>query len=506
MEQEIYYHGSESKFDNFEFTDNKTYQEFDIPSWFFTEDKEYAKSYGKYLYYVKLNIANTFDTSIPKHYKMLIKSMRGYGMSKSEIENVLDEQFSGELPYWTCGDAFYAAKDNNFDSILIQEELEGSIESIAVFNKENIEIVDVEESEIIKELRKIIREALDDSVRYDTVLIRLPHMDKNTSIQLSTKNEELYQKAKGLFYALKQQFPNLKLFLQSDTGRFIMIESWSKDDDLFMEAAQWFAGELGLPLDFDKQLNEISSESEYIYHGTHDGAVHRMQRDGRMRLNAANNNEPYISFTSDPRVAEYYANAKGGPSKGIVLRTIKTGDFSLSPKFEKNQGFEWITTREIPVEELEIRLKDSNWSPLMKWDVIDKKVINESVVPHPTLKSILDSEEAYAILDKYIGGTWTEGGCAILAAALSKYYDFPIWVIFNPQKGTAEHFVVQVGRYKYLDYDGIHTNMLKDFVESELIDDPPKLKPYSKGVPTSDIIINNAAANELYELFKEKGL
>lgn len=125
--------------------------------------------------------------------------------------------------------------------------------------------------------------------------------------------------------------------------------------------------------------NQIDSdESNYLYHGTNDGAGYHIQRSGRMKLNAANNDEPFISFTSKMAVAKYYAHLKGGGSRGIILRTSKTNDFKLSNKFRKNNGYEWVTTKEIPVNQLEIQT-DVGWVPLKKWDFIDKKLISEVV-------------------------------------------------------------------------------------------------------------------------------
>jgi hypothetical protein len=64
---------------------------------------------------------------------------------------------------------------------------------------------------------------------------------------------------------------------------------------------------------------------------------------------------------------------KGGSARGIVFRTKKTDDFIPSPKYNKNNGYEWITTKEIPVEELEINTQ-YGWIPLNNWDFIDKNI------------------------------------------------------------------------------------------------------------------------------------
>lgn len=138
---DVWYHGSHNKFDVFDLTNNKTYREIDLPVWFFTKDLDYAKTYGKYVYTVKLDIHNTFDTSLKEHFDLFIEYLHREGKSESEIDEILDEQFHKGLPYWTCEDAYYCAVSNGFDSILIAEELEREIESIGIFNRDSITII-----------------------------------------------------------------------------------------------------------------------------------------------------------------------------------------------------------------------------------------------------------------------------------------------------------------------------------------------------------------------------
>lgn len=138
---DIWYHGSNNKFEEFDLVDNKTYQEIDLPVWFFTRDLNYAKSYGRHIYRVKLDIHNTFDTSLKEHFEIFMEYLKGENKTPSEIEEVLDEQFYQNLPYWTCHDAYYCAVANGFDSILIAEELEGDVQSVGVFNKDLIAII-----------------------------------------------------------------------------------------------------------------------------------------------------------------------------------------------------------------------------------------------------------------------------------------------------------------------------------------------------------------------------
>ena len=163
------------------------------------------------------------------------------------------------------------------------------------------------------------------------------------------------------------------------------IAEYTKIKDLLPENIKYTLyyvnNDIITPLEADNRVIDIVQEEiqdfiagdDYVYHGTYDGAGYSIQRTGRMKINAAGNNEPFISFTSKPNVAKYYADMKGGSSRGIVLRTKKTDDFQLSPKYNKNKGQEWITTREIPIEELEINTK-YGWIPLNNWDFVDRNI------------------------------------------------------------------------------------------------------------------------------------
>lgn len=142
---DIYYHGSNSRFNEFDLYNNKTYREFDLPVWFFTKDLNYAKTYGKFIYEVKLSIKNTFDTTNNKHFQLFINYLKENNMNNKQINDVLDEKFYRDLPYWTCEDAYYAAISNNFDSILIQEELSNEVISTGVFHKNLIKIINIRE-------------------------------------------------------------------------------------------------------------------------------------------------------------------------------------------------------------------------------------------------------------------------------------------------------------------------------------------------------------------------
>lgn len=143
LDEEIWYHGSNNKFDEFTNKNNKTYQEIDIPSWFFTKDLEYAKSYGKYLYQVTLDIKNTFNTENEDHFNLFINQLKEWNYSIDDINNIIDSEFYNGLPYWTCNDAIYTAASNGFDSIFVQEELDKEVLSISVFNSSLIKILKI---------------------------------------------------------------------------------------------------------------------------------------------------------------------------------------------------------------------------------------------------------------------------------------------------------------------------------------------------------------------------
>ena len=120
---------------------------------------------------------------------------------------------------------------------------------------------------------------------------------------------------------------------------------------------------------------EIHHDEIYLYHGTNVNAGYHIQKSGKMKLNSADNNEPFLSFSEKLNVARYYKLMKGGEDRGIILRVKKTDDFKLSDKYKKNDGYEWVTTREIPSKELEIFITKYGWIQLTKWDFIDKRII-----------------------------------------------------------------------------------------------------------------------------------
>lgn len=222
----LYYHGSNYKFEKFELTNNKTYKEFDIPSWFFTKDIEYAKSYGNFLYTVKLNLKNIFDTSNPEHYKLFIKQLREFGNKKKDIEKILDEQFYDGIPYWTCEDAFYTAKSNGFDSILIQEELDREVLSIAVFDSDNIDVLKIENQTKLdlKEIRMMIRQQFLEESRKSKAKSKFKKLEDN-KIPLTDEERKKVMDADAVWHHGLDGAPSPAVWKSKDkkTGKITYI-------------------------------------------------------------------------------------------------------------------------------------------------------------------------------------------------------------------------------------------------------------------------------------------
>jgi len=117
-------------------------------------------------------------------------------------------------------------------------------------------------------------------------------------------------------------------------------------------------------------LNENNQHDKYIYHGTGKGQALNIQKDGYMKPNRTGEAYPSISFTNDLNYANYYANAKGGNTNMVVLRTKLDDEFMLSPRIKNNKGDEYITFDAIPSTKLEILTKNSGWQSLNDWNVI----------------------------------------------------------------------------------------------------------------------------------------
>jgi hypothetical protein len=112
------------------------------------------------------------------------------------------------------------------------------------------------------------------------------------------------------------------------------------------------------------------NNSVYIYHGTGKGQALNIQRDGFMNPHNTGEEQPSISFTNDLDYAKYYAKAKSGVDKMIVLRTKLNNAFKLSPRIKNNKGDEYVTFNSISSDDLEILTSGNGWQPLNKWNVV----------------------------------------------------------------------------------------------------------------------------------------
>ncbi len=112
----------------------------------------------------------------------------------------------------------------------------------------------------------------------------------------------------------------------------------------------------------------------YIYHGTSKGAALGIQRDGYMTPKNTGEIKPSVSFTKSFDYAKYYASAKGGSDKSVVLRTKLDDRFSISERISDNKGDEYVTFEPVSTSRLEIFVPDGSWQPLENWDVIYDEV------------------------------------------------------------------------------------------------------------------------------------
>ena len=111
------------------------------------------------------------------------------------------------------------------------------------------------------------------------------------------------------------------------------------------------------------------NSKKFIYHGTSKGACLGIQREGFIRPHNTGEKFSSVSFTEKVEYAQYYANAKGGTDKSIILRTPLTDKFILSDRIQNNKGYEYITFEPVSIKDLEVQTK-YGWKPLLEWDVI----------------------------------------------------------------------------------------------------------------------------------------
>lgn len=112
------------------------------------------------------------------------------------------------------------------------------------------------------------------------------------------------------------------------------------------------------------------------------------------------------------------------------------------------------------------------------------------------LDAALEADESYEILDEIAGGTWTAGGCWLLAATLAEILGLGSSALFalvdaarNPK--AAQHVVLAYGG-GYLDGDGWSTEeqLLFMWRNTEGLEDP-RLIPLASA--TTNYLVNRPA-------------
>lgn len=73
------------------------------------------------------------------------------------------------------------------------------------------------------------------------------------------------------------------------------------------------------------------------------------------------------------------------------------------------------------------------------------------------VKHFVANNESYEILDANGGGTWSAGGCYLLAFALHKKFKLPLYALFGSNRPNGmicnQHVVVKSGQF-FIDADG----------------------------------------------------
>lgn len=141
------YHGSDKKFDQFEFMKGHNYtalyvEEVDRGAFFFAEKKEHARLYGKYVYSVKLNIKR-------------LDNWREPGMMDRRVFDLLSSKYRGRVPwsmseYWQMIDDEEIRSDirrlgiDGIKSYEYYEDVDEPVLTWIVFDPSQIKIISVE--------------------------------------------------------------------------------------------------------------------------------------------------------------------------------------------------------------------------------------------------------------------------------------------------------------------------------------------------------------------------
>lgn len=91
---------------------------------------------------------------------------------------------------------------------------------------------------------------------------------------------------------------------------------------------------------------------------------------------------------------------------------------------------------------------------------------------------------------KVVPGTWTRGGCWVLADAVLSVFGGEMWVV-SSDRADVEHFMVKMNDH-FVDADGVHTDEgIIEKLKSQSGVPNPTLRPYEPSQDT-DLIYNSA--------------
>lgn len=119
-----------------------------------------------------------------------------------------------------------------------------------------------------------------------------------------------------------------------------------------------------------------------------------------------------------------------------------------------------------------------------------------------TLNSVLNTEEAYEILGD--NGTWTYGGCLLLARTLKRFIgDKAIICAMGDDLCAHGHAIVKYGKY-YLDGDGIsnESQLIRRWTIFELRPNP-RIVEFNANL-CSDWLWSQRQENALFELLTKR--
>jgi hypothetical protein len=165
----------------------------------------------------------------------------------------------------------------------------------------------------------------------------------------------------------------------------------------------------------------------------------------------------------------------------------------------------------------EMNALDKDIEPFKQKEIEPKKMVAEIVREEinemqnkNTLKKILNSNEAYEILDNSKAGesTWCAGGCAILAFALNIVYGYPIYVIYDYDWKQIDHFIVKTPNNTYIDCDGEQKDIVSNFRKKEHYERPDVklgILPYTQNLKNNGVPIDMEASQKLADLINING-